>query len=164
IAVTKSAGKEAGELISAAVSEPPAEGSFKGIALLGFFYFLRGEFDGVVDGIIYASLYALGVAPVEDVGYYAPAAVHGKNAPARAASQGKSGLAGAFVLRGVFTPWLHPRFTSMTGIGFGLSRESHNPYVRALAPIGGFAVAVSLHAMWNFLPTALGEEMGAMLI
>jgi RsiW-degrading membrane proteinase PrsW (M82 family) len=153
IAVSNAYGKEAGELIGAAVSAPFAEESFKGMAILGFFYFLRREFDGVVDGIIYAIFCALGFAAVENVSYYARAAIKGEDV-----------LAGTFVLRGVFTPWLHPLFTSMTGIGFGLSRESHSPYVRALAPIGGFAVAVSLHAMWNFLPTALGEQMGAMFI
>ncbi len=153
VVVTNSHGKEAGELVSAAVSAPIVEETFKGMAVFGFFYFLRREFDGVVDGIIYAIFCALGFAAIENVSYYARAAFTGKNV-----------LAGTFVLRGVFTPWLHPLFTSMTGIGFGLSRESHNKYVRALAPIGGFAIGVSLHAMWNFLPTALGEEMGAMFI
>lgn len=150
---TRGYGKEAGELISAAVSAPLCEEFFKGLAILGFFYFLRREFDGIVDGIIYAIFCALGFAAVENVSYYA-----------RAAFQGENVLAGTFVLRGVFTPWLHPLFTSMTGIGFGLSRESSNRYVRALAPIGGFAIGVSLHAMWNFLPTALGDKMGAMFI
>lgn len=153
IGVAQAHGKEAGELVSAAVSAPIVEEGFKGMAIFGFFYFLRREFDGIVDGIIYAIFCALGFAAIENVSYYA-----------RAAYQGKDILAGTFVLRGVFTPWLHPLFTSMTGIGFGLSRESHNKYVRALAPIGGFAIGVSLHAMWNFLPTALGEQMGAMFI
>jgi len=153
IVFTQSHGKEAGELISAAVSAPIAEESFKGMAIFGFFYFLRREFDGVVDGIIYAIFVALGFAAIENVSYYARSAIQGENV-----------LAGTFVLRGVFTPWLHPLFTSMTGIGFGISRESSNPYVRALAPIGGFAVGVTLHAMWNFLPTALGEQMGEVFI
>jgi hypothetical protein len=69
-----------------------------------------------------------------------------------------------FVLRGVFTPWLHPLFTAMTGIGFGLARESSRAWVRAIAPIGGYAVGVALHSMWNFLPTALGNAMGAVFL
>lgn len=153
IVFTQSYGKHTGELISAAVSAPISEELFKGMAVLGFFYFLRREFDGIVDGIIYGIFCGLGFAAVENVSYYA-----------RAAIQGNDVLTGTFVLRGVFTPWLHPLFTSMTGIGFGLSRESSNRYVRALAPIGGLAVGMSLHAMWNFLPTALGEQMGAMFI
>lgn len=148
IIFTQNYGKQTGELVSAAVSAPISEELFKGMAVLGFFYFLRREFDGIVDGIIYGILCGLGFAAVENVSYYA-----------RSALQGENVLAGTFVLRGVFTPWLHPLFTSMTGIGFGLSRESSNRYVRALAPIGGMAVGMSLHAMWNFLPTALGSEM-----
>jgi protease PrsW len=153
VVFTRSYGKEAGELVSAAVSAPISEECFKGMAIFGFFYFLRREFDGIVDGIIYGIFCALGFAAVENVSYYA-----------RSALQGENVLAGTFVLRGIFTPWLHPLFTSMTGIGFGLSRESSNRYVRALAPVGGLAVGIALHAMWNFLPTALGESMGAMFI
>ncbi|MEZ4295119.1 MAG: PrsW family intramembrane metalloprotease [Polyangiaceae bacterium] len=148
IVFTQSYGKQTGELVSAAVSAPISEELFKGMAVLGFFYFLRREFDGIVDGIIYGILCGLGFAAVENVSYYA-----------RAAVQGQDTLAGTFVLRGVFTPWLHPLFTSMTGIGFGLARESSNKYVRGLAPLGGLMVGMSLHAMWNFLPTALGSEM-----
>jgi protease PrsW len=153
IVFTQNYGKHTGELISAAVSAPVSEELFKGLAVLGFFYFLRREFDGIVDGIIYGIFCGLGFAAVENVSYYA-----------RAALQGENVLAGTFVLRGVFTPWLHPLFTSMTGIGFGLARESSSRYVKALAPIGGLAVGMALHAMWNFLPTALGEQMGAMFI
>jgi len=42
-------------------------------------------------------------------------------------------------------------FTSMTGIGCGISRESHNKAIRWLAPIGGYCLAVTLHAAWNAL-------------
>lgn len=146
-------GKETGELVSAAVSAPIAEEFWKGLVILGFFYFLRREFDGIVDGIIYAIFCALGFAAVENVSYYA-----------RAAVQGQDVLTTTFYLRGIFTPWLHPLFTSMTGIGFGLARESESKWVRALGPLAGYCVGVTLHAMWNFLPTALGPAMGVMFL
>ena len=146
-------GEPTGELVSAAVSAPIAEELFKGLIVLGFFYFLRREFDGIVDGIIYAIFCALGFAAVENVSYYA-----------RAAVQGTDVLTGTFLLRGVFTPWLHPLFTSMTGIGFGLARETESKWVRGLAPLAGYFVGVTLHAMWNFLPTALGPSMGVMFL
>ena len=145
--------KQIGELVGASVSAPIVEEFTKGLAVLGFFYFLRREFDGIVDGIIYATFAALGFAAVENVLYYA-----------RAAMQGGDVLAGTFVLRGVFTPWLHPLFTAMTGIGFGMARESTKTSVRILAPLGGYAIGVSLHAMWNFLPTALGRAMGQVFL
>jgi protease PrsW len=153
VGVSQAFGEHAGELASASVSAPLAEEFWKGLGVFGFFYFLRREFDGIVDGIIYATFCALGFAAVENVLYYA-----------RAAMQGGDVLTGTFVLRGVFTPWLHPLFTSMTGIGFGIARESAKTSVRVIAPFGGYAVGTCLHAVWNFLPTALGRAMGELFL
>ncbi len=127
-----------GEGVSAVVSAPLVEEFMKGLAIAGMFYFWRREFDGVVDGIIYATFVALGFAAVENVVYYA-----------RAARQSDDALTGIFILRGLVTPWAHPLFTSMTGIGFGVSRESTRPALRWGAPLLGYAGAVFLHFVWN---------------
>ena len=141
-------GAETGKLIMVVVSAPLSEEIFKGLCVLGFFYFLRREFDGVVDGIIYATFCALGFAAVENVSYYARAAVE----------HGGDGLGVLFFLRGVLAPWGHPLYTSMTGIGFGIARESSNTAIRILAPFAGLCVGILLHATWNFVPTALGPK------
>jgi RsiW-degrading membrane proteinase PrsW (M82 family) len=146
-------GASTGELISTVVSAPVVEEFWKAIGVLGVFYFLRREFDGVVDGIIYATFVALGFATVENVIYYGRAA-------------GSEALAATFVLRGVIAPWGHPVYTAMTGIGFGLARETEKAWVRWLAPPMGYAGAVLLHAMWNgsaMLADRLGEGSGGML-
>src|SRR5262249_38140325 len=109
---------------------------------------LRREFDGVVDGIIYATFCALGFAAVENVIYYARAAIQDGNI-----------LAKTFVLRGVLAPWGHPLYTSMTGIGFGVARETTQTWVKVLAPLAGFCLGVLLHATWNFVPQAFGTEV-----
>lgn len=127
-----------GEGASAVLSAPVVEEFMKGLAVAGMFYFWRREFDGVVDGIIYATFVALGFAAVENVIYYA-----------RAAKQGDTALTGLFVLRGVITPWAHPLFTAMTGIGFGVSRETATGALRWAAPFLGYAAAVFLHFIWN---------------
>jgi protease PrsW len=127
-----------GDNVSAVISAPLVEEFMKGLALAGMFYFWRREFDGVVDGIIYATFVALGFAAVENVVYYA-----------RAARQSGDALTGLFVLRGLVTPWAHPLFTSMTGIGFGVARESTRPLLRWAAPLLGYAAAVFLHFVWN---------------
>jgi protease PrsW len=132
-------GAEAGELVAAVVSAPLFEEFFKGLGVLGVFYFLRREFDGVVDGIVYATFVALGFATVENIVYYADAAQQST----------EFSLAGVFVLRGILSPWVHPTFTSMTGIGFGLARESNKPWLRILGPIGGYGLAVFMHFVWN---------------
>ncbi len=54
-----------------------------------------------------------------------------------------------FVLRGILSPFAHVTFTSMTGIGCGISRESHNGFVKFVMPIVGYIGAVTLHAVWN---------------
>jgi hypothetical protein len=56
-----------------------------------------------------------------------------------------------FILRGVLSPFSHVLFTSMTGIGCGFARESHQPVVRWIAPFIGFIAAVFLHGLWNLL-------------
>ncbi len=127
-----------GESVGASVSAPFVEEFFKSLALLGIFFFWRREFDGVVDGIIYGTFAALGFAAVENVVYYA-----------RAGVQGDAALTSVFVLRGIVSPWAHPLFTSMTGIGYGLSRESTSAAGRWLWPVAGYFGAVLLHGVWN---------------
>ena len=137
-------GKKMAEFASAVLSAPLVEEFWKGLAVLGTFYFLRREFDGVVDGIIYAIFVALGFAAVENISYYARAEMNHQ-------------LGGTFFVRGILAPWGHPLYTSMTGIGFGIARESTRTSIRILAPIGGYLFGVLLHAIWNFVPTVLGE-------
>lgn len=144
-------GPKAGDFITTVISAPLSEEFFKGLAIFGMFFFLRREFDGIVDGIIYATFCALGFAAVENVSYYARAAM---------ADQ----LVGTFFLRGILAPWGHPLYTSMTGIGFGIARESSQGWVRVLAPIGGFCIGVFLHALWNFVPTVIPDAFFIMLL
>jgi hypothetical protein len=87
---------------------------------------------------------------VENISYYA-----------RADTQNMLGT--TFFLRGVLAPWGHPLYTSMTGIGFGIARESSSTAIKFLAPIGGYFFGVTLHAIWNFVPTAFGKAFLYML-
>ncbi len=137
-------GKGAGDVLGACVSAPLIEEATKGIAVFFMFYFWRREFDGVVDGVIYATFAALGFAAVENILYY------GNAAKAEMLSANAEGLlASTFVVRGILAPWGHPLYTSMIGLGFGLARETTKGWVRWLAPTGGYCLAVFLHAVWN---------------
>lgn len=150
-------GKSFGEVVGACFSAPLVEEFFKGFAIFWMFYFRRRDFDGVVDGIIYATFVALGFAAVENVVYYARAAqidmAHG----------GSGQLAGTVFLRGIVAPWGHPLYTAMTGIGFGVARETRSPSKRWLAPIGGYFAAVFLHFVWNLAATLSGAIVMVML-
>jgi protease PrsW len=145
-------GPQVGEFMSASLSAPIFEELFKGLGLIGLYLFLRQEFDGIVDGVIYAAFIALGFAGVENVIYYGRAATQelGGN------SQTEGLLGNTFLLRGILTPWLHPLFTSMTGLGLGLARETTTPWVRFVAPVAGYAFAVFLHSVWNTAASVSG--------
>ncbi len=60
-----------------------------------------------------------------------------------------AGFGWTFVLRGLVTPFLHPMFTSMTGIGIGVAAVSRSVPVKIIAPILGWCAAVLLHGLWN---------------
>jgi RsiW-degrading membrane proteinase PrsW (M82 family) len=135
-------GKGFGDVLGACVSAPIVEELFKGMAVFGMFFFLRRQFDGVVDGVIYATFAALGFAAVENIIYYS-----------NAAREGGDVLIGTVVVRGILGPWGHPLYTSMTGIGFGVARETNKTWLKWLAPLGGYMFAAFLHSTWNTAAT-----------
>ncbi|HKQ71362.1 MAG TPA: PrsW family intramembrane metalloprotease, partial [Polyangiaceae bacterium] len=139
------------------VSAPLSEEAFKGMVIFGFFYFLRREFDGVVDGIIYGTFAALGFAATENVMYYSRAALN------ESLGHQAGAFTTAFILRGVLSPWGHPLYTSMTGIGFGIARETDKKWLRWMAPIFGYMFAAFLHAVWNGAATISGMLVMLML-
>lgn len=128
-----------GQLASGVISAPVFEEGSKGLGVVLFLVFLRREFDDILDGIVYAGTIALGFATVENVLYYGRGLIEG----------GSDALIVLFILRGILSPFAHVTFTSMTGIGCGISRESHNMVVRIFMPIMGYMVAVLLHGLWN---------------
>ena len=135
-------------LAGAILSAPIIEESSKGVGLLILLIFFRKYFDDIVDGIVFAGVIALGFATVENVLYYGT----GLN-DAYYQFGFTSGALWSFLIlfaiRGMFSPFAHATFTSMTGIGCGIARESHNGIVRFIMPIVGYILAVVLHMIWN---------------
>lgn len=144
-------GGPTGDVLGAVISAPIIEEGTKGLGVVLFMVFLRSEFDDILDGIVYAGVIALGFATVENVLYYGN----------QVASGGINiGLIFILFLRGVLAPFSHSLFTSMTGIGCGISRESHNKVLRIVMPMVGYAVAVFLHALWNGIASIVGSLIG----
>jgi len=135
-AATRSA--QIGQNFGAVISAPIVEESAKALILFILFFWKKDEFDGIVDGIIYAGMVGLGFAMTENILYYG-----------RAVQEGVGALTFIFVLRGMAAPFSHPLFTSMTGIGLGWSRQSNNGFVKIVMPVLGFMMAILLHATWN---------------
>jgi RsiW-degrading membrane proteinase PrsW (M82 family) len=139
VVVSDQFGAEAAELYGYSISAPIVEEGVKGLVLFGLFWFYRREFNGVIDGIVYASLVGLGFAMTENVLYY------GRGA----AEEGIVGAVATFVVRGLMSPFAHPVFTAMTGIGLGIAATTSSRTVRIAAPIGGLLLAMILHSIWN---------------
>jgi len=138
------------QFVSAVISAPVIEEGSKGVGLLILLIFFRRYFDDILDGIVYGGVIALGFATVENVLYYG----EGLNRAYMQYGITSNALLSflfLFTLRGILSPFAHVTFTSMTGIGCGISRESHNGFVRFIMPILGYCVAVFLHATWNGL-------------
>ncbi len=129
---------QVGENFGAVISAPIVEESAKAFILVVLFLWKKDEFDGVIDGIVYAGMVGLGFAMTENVLYYG-----------RAVQGGLGGLTLIFILRGMAAPFSHPLFTSMTGIGLGWARQSMNGFVKVVAPVLGFMLAILMHATWN---------------
>ena len=131
------AGRVAGVTLTAAIGGALVAESAKGAVLLALFWFRRAEFNGVHDGVVYASVTALGFALIANLYAYIEAERHGLVA-----------LASAFVLRGVLGPLWDPLFTSMIGIGVAYAAMRKGP--RGYWAIGvGWVAAVALAALWN---------------
>jgi protease PrsW len=146
--VEASFGMEAGVIAGGVLSAPIFEEASKGIGLLVLLIFFRKYFDDILDGIVFAGVIALGFATVENVQYYGAALGQG----------GIPALVVLFFMRGILSPFAHVTFTSMTGIGCGIARESHNSFVRVIAPFLGYCGAVILHGVWNGMAILGGFE------
>jgi RsiW-degrading membrane proteinase PrsW (M82 family) len=129
----------AGRTFGAVISAPIVEESAKALILLIFFLWKKDEFDGVIDGIVYAAMAGLGFAMTENIQYYGRAVMEG----------GGNSLTLVFILRGALAPFSHPMFTSFTGIGLGLARQSRSMAVKLIAPPMGLLAAISMHSIWN---------------
>ncbi len=148
VAVGIAVSPEAGEAVGAVMSAPIFEEASKGLGLVLLLIFFRRYFDDILDGIVFAGVIALGFATVENVLYYGRALKE----------SGMDGLLLLFVLRGMMSPFAHVTFTSMTGIGCGIARESHNAFVKIAMPVLGYIGAVTLHAIWNGMAVIGGTQ------
>ncbi|MFF8770210.1 PrsW family intramembrane metalloprotease [Kitasatospora sp. NPDC015120] len=54
-----------------------------------------------------------------------------------------------FVLRGLLSPFAHPLFTALTGLGLALTLTTGRRALARLAAPGGLVLAMALHGTWN---------------
>ncbi len=139
---------------TAVVIAPVVEEGVKGLLVLFVWWFMKREFDGVIDGMVYAGMVAAGFAFTENISYLGEAFQRG----------GGQYLAATFVLRCLFSPFAHPMFTCLTGIGVGIAATTTKRWLKVLAPLAGYCLAVLAHSMWNLSATIGGQGMIAVYL
>ncbi|MCS0638896.1 PrsW family intramembrane metalloprotease [Streptomyces sp. LP05-1] len=145
---TATADPGAADTLGATVIAPVVEESAKAVAVLLLFLFRRRDFTGVVDGVVVAGFTATGFAFTENILYLG-------NAFGEDQHLGGSGFASVtaatFFVRVVMSPFAHPLFTVLTGVGFGFAALTarRRRVRRILLPLLGLGCAMGTHALWN---------------
>ena len=142
-------GSQSAMLATAVFSAPLVEEACKGLLVLLIWWFRRREFDGIIDGMVYAGIVAAGFAFTENIQYLGMAYADG----------GDQALTGTFIARCIFTPFAHPMFTVCTGIGIGIAATTRSRALKVLAPVAGYLLAALLHAIWNLAAVTGGAGL-----
>ncbi|WP_169337932.1 PrsW family intramembrane metalloprotease [Propionicicella superfundia] len=124
-------------VIDTVVQAPVVEEALKGALLLVMLTGRRrAEMNSLTDFLVYAGMVGLGFAFVEDLLYIS-------------SSESLGGALLTAALRLIMGVFAHPFFTSATAIGLYLATQARGAGLKALYGIGGYVVAVALHAIWN---------------
>ncbi|MFF8101217.1 PrsW family glutamic-type intramembrane protease [Streptomyces sp. NPDC016640] len=145
---TATADPAGADTLGATVIAPVVEESAKAAAVLLVFLFRRRDFTGILDGVVIAGVTATGFAFTENILYLGTAFGTDR-------LTGDTGVASVtaatFFVRIVMSPFAHPLFTVLTGIGFGVAAlaTERQRLRRVLLPLGGLLLAMGMHALWN---------------
>ncbi|MFI8188285.1 PrsW family intramembrane metalloprotease [Streptomyces sp. NPDC085946] len=152
---TATADPSGADTLGATVIAPVVEESAKAAAVLLVFLFRRRDFTGILDGVVIAGVTATGFAFTENILYLGTAFGTDQLTGDRGIA---SVTAATFFVRIVMSPFAHPLFTVLTGLGFGVSAlaAQRQRVRRLLFPLSGLLLAMGLHALWNGSST-LGE-------
>ncbi|MFI6881033.1 PrsW family intramembrane metalloprotease [Streptomyces sp. NPDC050400] len=154
---TATADPSSADTLGATVIAPIVEESAKAAAVLLVFLFRRRDFSGIVDGIVIAGVTATGFAFTENILYLGNA--FGTDQLSGTGPGLSSVTAATFFVRIVMSPFAHPLFTVLTGIGFGIAAliaPDRGRARRMLLPAAGLLAAMGMHAFWNG-SSSLGE-------
>ena len=122
------------------------------LLLVTAFILKRPVVNGVLDAIVFFGMSATGFAFSENILYL------GGHGYAAGADQG--GVAGGvqdviavFIGRIPLSGFAHPLFTSMTAVGVGIAVVTTKTWVRVVAPLSGWILAMTLHGSCNGMAT-----------
>jgi protease PrsW len=126
---------------------PFVEELFKATVLFVVAFLDRRRLTSLLSLVSLAGLSAIGFAFSENIVYYARAIVYGS----MTASTGNvaAAIAQLVQMRGLWTSFGHPLFTSMTAIGLAFGLRSRAKVVRVVGPVAGYLTAALLHMSFN---------------
>ena len=126
---------------------PFVEEFFKATVVFLVAFLDRRRLTSKLSLVSLAGLSAIGFAFSENIVYFARAIVYGS----MQASTGDVAKAVAQLvqMRGLWTSFGHPLFTSMTAMGLAIGLRSRSKVVRVLSPIAGYLAAALLHMTFN---------------
>jgi len=131
--------------LAAAFIAPLVEETLKGLGVLIVVVVRRTNINSLIDGVVYAGFSACGFMFAEDILYFI-----------RVDNPEAGGVLLTFVLRGLFSPFVHAMATSMTGIGLALALLK---FKRGWSKTGIVLVfwffAMFIHFAWNGTSTFL---------
>ncbi|MEU8436194.1 PrsW family intramembrane metalloprotease [Streptomyces sp. NPDC029216] len=136
----------AADLLGSVAVAPVVEECAKAAALCAVFVLRRPPSAGAADGFVFAGFTATGFAFTENVLYLGNAF---EEDLAKGAGVLDSVTAATFFVRVVLSPFAHPLFTVLTGLGFGMAAFSARRARRTGLPLLGLALAMAMHALWN---------------
>jgi len=120
-------------VFGAPLVEEAAKGLFLLVMMTGR---RRHELNTLTDCLVYAGLTALGFAWVENIFYIGSA-------------ETLTGSLAVAAVRLVMSPFAHPLFTTMTGIGVYFALRQRTAGAKAGCVLLGYLGAVAMHGLWN---------------
>ncbi|MFJ8210190.1 PrsW family intramembrane metalloprotease [Streptomyces sp. NPDC096033] len=144
--MAEAADPSAADLLGSVAVAPVVEESAKAAVLFAVFAFRRPPSAGAADGFVFAGFTATGFAFTENVLYLGNAF---EEDLAKGTGVLDSVTAATFFVRVVLSPFAHPLFTVLTGLGLGVAAAGGRSTRRAGPPLLGLALAMAAHAAWN---------------
>ena len=123
---------------------PPVEETLKALGVLFIILARRSTIHSLIDGIVYAGFSGAGFAFIENIQYFL-----------QASQEGSAALTVTVILRGVFSPFLHPMATSFTGLALAFALIRIRSWLpRTIVSLLGLTIAMYVHGLWNYAGTS----------
>jgi RsiW-degrading membrane proteinase PrsW (M82 family) len=140
------AGDAAGQVFGAVVVAPVVEELTKGLVFIALL--MTRHLDNETDGLIYGAAAGLGFAAVENVVY-----------AIGAAEMGTGAVVLLMFVRTLFCAFVHCISSGILGMTIGYACHRAGPARWIVWPAIGLVLAISNHALWNALATAVDFEV-----